>query len=332
MPLASLGASGICYENLFEMEKMERFFPGFTGKIGVEIRLLLWYYILNKLWKGGNGNMNLLQSVLYGFLSGAAEILPISSRAHGILLLKIFGTSGNSNLMLLLLHAALLASLYVSSRSHLTRMRRALALARIPKKKRRRPLDIKSLMDFRLVRTMSLPIILAYFFYNSLSGLAGSLLAMAIFLFLNGLILYIPQFLPTGNKDSRSMSRVEGLLIGLGGALSVLPGISGIGAMVSVSSVCGVDRKYALDNALIASIVISAAVVVNDAVRLVSNGLGGVTFRVVLIYLLSAAASFLGGLLGVRLLRKIAGEHSFSLFAFYCWGLSLFTFFLNLIA
>ena len=49
--------------------------------------------------------MNWLQSMLYGFLSGVAEVLPISSRAHGILLLKIFGASGNSNLMLLMLPA-----------------------------------------------------------------------------------------------------------------------------------------------------------------------------------------------------------------------------------
>lgn len=276
--------------------------------------------------------MNWLQSMLYGFLSGVAEVLPISSRAHGILLLKIFGASGNSNLMLLMLHAALLAALHVSSRAHLTRIHRALALARIPKKKRRRPLDLKSLMDFKLLRTMALPIILAYCFYNSLSFLVGSLLAIAAFLFLNGLILYIPQFFPTGNKDSRNMSRVEGLLIGLGGALSVLPGISGIGAMVSVSSICGVDRSYALDNALMASMVISAAMVVSDAVRLVAGGFGGVTFRIVLVYLTSALASFLGGMLGVKLLKKTVGERGFSFFAFYCWGLSLFTFFLNLVA
>lgn len=276
--------------------------------------------------------MNWLQSFLYGFLSGAAEIVPVSSRAHGILLLKIFGASGNSDLMLLMMHLSVLAVLYVSSRSQLTRIRRALALARIPKKKRRRPLDVKSLMDFRLIRTMSLPIILAFIFYNSVSGLAGSLLAVAIFLFLNGLILYIPQFLPTGNKDSRTLSRLEGLLMGLGGALSVLPGISGIGAMVSVGSVCGVDRKYALDTALIVSMVTTAAIVISDGVRLVSGGMEGISFSIVLIDLAAALASFLGGLVGVRILRGIAEAHGFSVFAFYCWGLSLFTFFLNLVA
>ena len=96
--------------------------------------------------------MNWLQSVLYGFLSGAADILPVSSRAHGILLLKIFGTTVDGNFMLLFLHTAVTLALYFSCRTQLIRIRRALALARVPKKKRRRPLDTKSLMDFRLLR------------------------------------------------------------------------------------------------------------------------------------------------------------------------------------
>lgn len=276
--------------------------------------------------------MTWLQNILYGFLSGMAEILPVSSRAHGILLLKIFGASGSSDLMLLFMHMGIVLALYKTCRPQLVRINRALALARIPKKKRRRPLDTKSLMDFRLLRTMVLPVIPAFFLYNTTSGLVSHTWVVGLFLILNGLILYIPQFLPSGNKDSRTMSRVEGLLMGLGGALSVLPGISGIGAMVSVGSVCGVDKKYALENAMIVGIVISVCTVVCDALRIVSGGLEGLTFGLVLAYLCAALASFLGGLLGVKVLRSIVQEHGFSVFAFYCWGLALFTFFLNLVA
>ena len=78
--------------------------------------------------------MTWLQNILYGFLSGMAEILPISSRAHGILLLKIFGASGSSDLMLLLMHLGILLALYKTCHPQLTRINRALALARIPKK------------------------------------------------------------------------------------------------------------------------------------------------------------------------------------------------------
>ena len=276
--------------------------------------------------------MTWLQNILYGFLSGMAEILPISSRAHGILLLKIFGASGSSDLMLLLMHLGILLALYKTCHPQLTRINRALALARVPKKRRRRPLDTRSLMDFRLLRTMVIPVIPAFFLYNATTDLVSHTWSIALFLILNGLILYLPQFLPSGNKDSRNMSRVDGLLIGLGGALSVLPGISGIGAMVSIGSVCGVDKKYALENAMAVGIVISACTVVCDALRIISGGLEGLTFSIVLAYLCAALASFFGGLLGVKLLRSIVEEHGFTVFAFYCWGLALFTFFLSLVA
>ena len=247
--------------------------------------------------------MNWLQSVLYGFLSGAADILPVSSRAHGILLLKIFGTTVDGNFMLLFLHAAVMLALFYSCRTQLIRIRRALALARIPKKKRRRPLDTKSLMDFRLLRTTAIPIILAYFLYDAVYPIGNSLLAVSGFLFLNGLILYIPQFLPTGNKDARAMSRLDGLFIGLGGALSIFPGISAIGAMVSVGSVLGVDKEYGMNNALIMGILVSACIVVNDVLRIISVGLTGVTFQIVLVCLATGIAAFAGTFLGIRLLR-----------------------------
>ena len=138
--------------------------------------------------------MNWLQSVLYGFLTGASDVLPVSSRAHGILLLKIFGTTIDGNLMQLFLHLAAMLAIYMSSRPTITRIRRALALKRIPKRKRRRPLDTKSLMDFRLLRTTAVPIVLAYLFYDKLFSLGSNMMLVAFFLLLNGLMIYIPRF------------------------------------------------------------------------------------------------------------------------------------------
>ena len=276
--------------------------------------------------------MSWLQSVLYGFLTGVSDVLPVSSRAHGILLLKIFGTTIDGNLMQLFLHVAAMLAIFMSSRATITRIRRALALARIPKRKRRRPLDTKSLMDFRLLRTTAVPIILAYLFYDKLFSLGSNMMLVAFFLLLNGLIIYIPHYLPTGNKDARTMSRVEGLLIGLGGALSVLPGISAMGAMLSVSSVCGVDKEYSLGNAMLETMLILLCVSINDILRIAAAGLKDITFQMVLVCLVTALAAFVGTLLGMKLLKTIAKNGGFSIFAFYCLGLALFTFFLNLIA
>ena len=55
--------------------------------------------------------LNWLQSLVYGLVAGLADILPISSRAHKILLLKLFGITGGTELMDLMIHLGLVHQL-----------------------------------------------------------------------------------------------------------------------------------------------------------------------------------------------------------------------------
>lgn len=272
------------------------------------------------------------ESILFGLISGLTDILPVSAQAHKLLLLKLFGVGAEPNLMRLLIHLGILAALYYSCQSQITRILRAKSLARIPKRRRKRPLDTRSLMDYSLWKTMLIPVILSYLFYGKISFLNDRLIWVAVLLFVNGLILYIPQFLPGSNKDSRMLSRVEGLLMGLGGAASVLPGISGIGAALSIGSVCGVERNYALTMSLMMSIAVTVCQMVYDIMAIVSGGIGAFSFGILLVYLLAAAAAFGGGMLAVKIMRNLAANSGFSVFGFYCWGVALFAFILNLMA
>ena len=276
--------------------------------------------------------LNWLESIIFGLLSGLGEILPVSARAHGILLLKIFGAEDNSQLFYLLVHLAILAAVYISCLNQIVRYLRARSISRIPKKKRKRPLDTRSLMDFRMLRTMVIPVILAFIFYNRCHGIGKKAVWLSVLLFLNGVILYIPQFFPGSNKDSRTLTRLEGLLMGLGGAASVLPGISGVGASLSIGSVCGVERTYALNMTLLMEIVVLVGLIVYDIIGIISVGLGTLSFLILIKYLLSAAAAFAGAYLGIRILQALADEAGFSVFAYYCWGAALFAFILNLLA
>jgi undecaprenyl pyrophosphate phosphatase UppP len=248
------------------------------------------------------------------------------------LILKFFGLKSASDLMNLLIHSAIFAALYYSSQKHLIRMRRARELARVPKNKRKRPLDIRSMMDWSMLKTMLIPAILGVFLRKYTAGMGSKLMLVSLFLFLNGLILYVPQFFPTSNRDSRTLSRVEGLLMGLGGAASAVPGISAIGATTSIASVCGVDRTYGLNMALMMNMGITAGLMVYDFLGIVANGIGLSSVWSFLSNLCSAAAAFGGAMIGIKLMRQLAAGQGFSVFGVYCWGLALFTFILNLIA
>ena len=273
-----------------------------------------------------------IQSGLYGFVAGLAEILPISARAHELLLLKFLGIQTNLDLLNLMCHLGVIAGLYFCSQSQIVRMNRARALARVPKRRRKRPLDTKSLMDWSMLKTMLLPAIAGLLLYRYTRPLEKKSALLAIFLLLNGLILYIPQFFPSSNRDSRNLTRVEGALMGLGGTAAVLPGVSAIGASMSIGSICGVERSYGLTMAMLMDMGLMLGFAVYDVLGLFSGGLDGLTFVMVVQCLLGAGAAFGGTLLGVKVLRFLAQDHGYGLFGLYSFGLALFTFVLNLMA
>ena len=277
-------------------------------------------------------NFGWLESLLMGITTGLTEILPVSTQAHNRILLKFMGRGESAVLLNLMIHLGVLAAIYLSCQPHILKMLRAKNMSRIPKRKRKRPLDTRSLMDLSLWQTMLLPVILVFLFWRKLEGVSSNMIIMATLLFLNGLILYIPQFLPSSNKDCRSLSRVEGLLMGLGGALFSIPGFSGMGAALSVASVIGVEKKYGLNMILLMDMGILAGKVIYDLMDLFSAGVAGFGITGLMYCILAAVAAFLCAFFAIRFLRTLAENKGYGGFAYYSWGLALFTFVLTLMA
>ena len=275
--------------------------------------------------------LNIFQSLILGLLSGFAEVLPVSAQAHRMIFLKLFGMEGEPVFLRLMIHLATAFSLHFCCRNHIVRMMRAQRLALIPKRRRKRPLDTQALMDFNLLKTTLIPIVLAFILYSRIRILGSSLVYTALFLALNGVILYIPQYLPGSNKESGAMTRIDGLILGLGGAASTLPGVSCVGSAVSVSSVRGMDTAYALDLALIMNIPVNLGFVLFDILDIFSGSMSDFSFTMLAGAILAAAAVFVGTILGIRVLRKITERAGFSVFALYSWGAALLAFMIYLI-
>ncbi len=277
-------------------------------------------------------DFNWIQSIVYGFISGLADILPVSGHAHRMVLVHLFGESSEPVLLRLMIHIGTFAGFYYCCQNHIIRIIRALKLSRIPKRRRKRPLDTMSLMDLEVIKMMLLPMIPGLILANKAFALSSNLLYVAAFLLLNGLILYIPRYLPGSTKDSRGMTRLESLLMGLGAALSVLPGVSTMGAVTSVASVCGAEKTYGLNISLLSCVPMMAGIIIVDIVALFGTGLSGLSFLMFLRYIAAGAAAFGGTMLGITLLRRVSDNYGLGAFGFYSWGAALFSFvlFLNI--
>ena len=155
---------------------------------------------------------------------------------------------------------------------------------------------------------------------------------IALFVLINAVIIYLPILMPSGNKDSRSFSPVEGLLIGMGGATSIIPGISSIGATTTILLLRGAERTFALNIALMLQMAVSAGMVVMDIITMANFGLGIISFSAVVFCIFSAAAAFAGTFIAIKILRIMSVNVGFNIFAFYNLGLALFSFILFLTA
>lgn len=273
-------------------------------------------------------DLNFMESVLYGLLSGLAEILPVSGSGHRVLLLRLFGEDTDSPLLRFLVHVAILAALYYCSKNQLLRLLRTMKLRRIPKKRRVRPLDVNTLTDIRLIKMALIPIVVSFFFFNKVQSLSQNLLYMAGLMLLNGIILYVPQFLPGSTKKSVDLSPLEGILLGLGSGLSVLPGVSCLGTTVSFATVRGCERSYALNTSILLCMPMTMGLILFDLIEIFSVGIGGLGFGMLVTYLVAAGCAFFGVWLGIKLLRGLLSSTDFSVFGLYSWGAALLAFIL----
>ncbi len=274
-------------------------------------------------------DLNWFECLFLGLVSGFSDVLPVSAQAHKAIFLKIFGANGEPALLRLAIHAAIFVTVYFCLSNHIRRMVRQLKLTQIPKNRRKRPVDSKTIAEFKVLRVMIIPVILSLFLYSKTSGWNNRLNLTAIFLLLNGVILYLPRLMPTGNKDGLSMSMLDSLLMGLGGALAVLPGVSSVGATISVASVCGSERHFALNLAYLAHMVLTAGLILLDLVAVVA---GNVVFSIPILIccVAAAAAAAVGTYFGMRLMRVLASNIGFAVFPYYCFGAALFSFILYL--
>lgn len=95
--------------------------------------------------------------------------------------------------------------------------------------------------------------------------------------------------------------------------------------MISVGLMKGCERSYILDMAMLASLPILLGLMVVDGIAWAMSGL--VISGVAWIYLLTASAAAFGGAwLGMVIMRFLSVKSNFYGFAYFNWGLALFSF------
>jgi len=164
-----------------------------------------------------------------------------------------------------------------------------------------------------LIATGSVPTaIIGYTFRDIFKSFFSNLLVVGIALLATGFLLYISRT----RGDSRPISYLDALLIGLAQALAIVPGVSRSGATISTGFLRKIDKKKVFEFSFLLSIpaILGAAIVESaDLPLLIADG--GDTVALVV----GVTASIVVGYMSLKTLRRVVMEEKFHWFAPYCW-------------
>lgn len=273
---------------------------------------------------------NGLWGLIYGLLSGLFEFLPVSPQVHQQVLLKLTGLKAPGHGLALAVHIGALAAVILSYYPKIGKLLRERKIASRPKRSRKRQPDPVSLMELRLLRIASVPVILSCLLAPWLGQYVTGLWLLAILAAVNGIAVLLPHYMARANKDARSLSPLDVLLVGFGGVVGAVPGLSRMGILTSVGSMRGADRRFCLDFAFLVSVPALAALCIGDLLMLLFSGdaqAGAMFFPGVL----ACLAAFGAGFAGIRLMQFLAVKNDYESLAYYNWGLAMFTFIIYLI-
>ena len=271
--------------------------------------------------------MNWLACILYGLVLGFGEFIPVSNGAHALVLQKIFGTSLNDPVRNLIVHLFSLGAFFLVWRNPLDAIRRD---ARIVQRGARLHNQLyRGNTDSQFLRSAAVPMLLVMILLMFVWRTGQ--ISTIILLLINGIILFLPERMLQGNKTSKAMSPLDGVLIGVAAALAVIPGFSRVGLSMSMGMMRGAEKKHALNWAYLLSVPALILLIGNDVVHLLFNpasislstGFGG--------YLLLGVSSFAGSYMSVFLIRNLIIHRGLHGFAYCSWGAALFSFILYLL-
>lgn len=275
-------------------------------------------------------NMNFIQSLVMGLVSGFAEMLPVSAEAHRTLMRTFFGIGSEDAVFRLLVHLACLIALNIFYSNDILELRRANHLMQIPPRRRKKPLDMAAANTAKLLKTAVTVMVVFRLFTLVLSFIGEKLNLLPAALIVNGILLLIPGLVRSGNMDSRNMPKINGFLMGIGAGLGVVPGISPVGGAMSLGCWQGVDRKYGLKFAHILLIPGLGVEMIFDVVSIAMGGAAAFSGIGLLIAIAGAVAAGIGCHLGLKLMHFLAQRSGFTMFAYYSWGAALLCFLLFL--
>ena len=276
--------------------------------------------------------MSYLTAVLLGLVQGVTEFLPVSSSGHLAIaeqLLNLQGASNVPDFFDVLLHLGTLVAVFAAYWDDIRDMivEFFAGIGDLAHHSTPNPVPpARRLILLIIVGT--LPLFVMVPFRRFFSSLGDNMYFIGGALIVTGILLFVSDRVHHGRKTEKTATLLDALLVGLGQAVALCPGISRSGMTITTGCFAGFERKFAVRFAFLLSIpaVIGANILsLKDAIE------AGIDWASVPAYLVGVAVAAVSGYACIRLLRYIAEKGRFGAFAYYCWAVGALTLVLTIL-
>jgi len=263
--------------------------------------------------------MELYQGIILGIIQGLTEFLPVSSSGHLVLGQIFFGITESqlpfdisvhmgTLLAVLVVYASDIRAILVSVFGFISKAVSLKPMAHLLKEDKN--IQLAGLIVIGSIPTAFIGLILKQFEHI----LFASEVLVGFMLILTGTILWASKnfYFSKSKKDGFSIKKA--LIIGVGQGLAVIPGISRSGTTIALGMFLGLDRHNAAKFSFLLSIPAILGAQILSIKDMINSGL---VIDPITIY--ATIASFITGLLALKLLLSLVHSGRFHLFAPYCW-------------
>lgn len=253
--------------------------------------------------------MSWIEAVLLGLVQGLTEFLPVSSSGHLTISKALFGIETSNLTFEVMVHAATVCSTIVAFRKEIWNL-----LCGFFSKK----MNPQKEYIFKIGVSMIPIFVVGVFFKEHVEAIFGSgLLVVGCMLLLTAGLLTISEYLSNKyNGEGHAVTYKDAIIIGLGQALAVLPGLSRSGTTISTGLMLGVRKS---DVAQFSFLMVLVPILGEAFLELVSGefsvAASGISTSSLLLGFVSA---FLSGLFACTLMINIVKRAKLWIFAVYC--------------
>ena len=253
--------------------------------------------------------MEWFQAIILGLVQGLTEFLPVSSSGHLAIGRQILGVEASGDLVFeVAVHAATVLATIVVFRKQILDLFKGLFKFRY---------NDETDYICKIVVSMIPVFVVGVFFKDFVEGLFSSLLVVGIALVFTACLLFFSDRKPAAVHAAEvrnGISFLQALVIGIGQAFAVIPGLSRSGTTISTGLLSGVKRENVAQFSFLMVLVPILGEAFLDLVGgdMAASSIGALPL------ILGFVSAFVSGLFACKVMIALVKKAQLKWFALYC--------------